>query len=201
MDQRNLSPIPENPLEYFDTFHAALRGVVCTGVSGQNLSVEDAARLAIDTILAAKARSRKALLFGNGGSAAIISHTQCDLMNAVGMRAIVFNETPLLTALTNDHGYETAFETPVSMWSERDDLVIAVSSSGRSENILRGVRSARDAGCFVLGFSGFQPDNPLRALGDINFYVPSQAYGFVEMAHAVLLHYLADIAMIRGKAG
>jgi D-sedoheptulose 7-phosphate isomerase len=146
-----------------------------------------------------KARSAKALLLGNGGSAAIVSHVHNDLMKAVGMRAVVFNEAALLTALTNDDGYETAFETLISKWIEPGDLVIAVSSSGRSANIVRAVQRARGTECFILSFTGFRPDNPLRALGSLNFYVPSESYGYVEMAHAVLLHYLTDSAMARGK--
>lgn len=145
---------------------------------------------------------RKLMVIGNGGSAAIASHMQNDLCKAVGLRAIVFNESPLLTAYSNDHGYEVAFERLVELWAEPEDLLIAISSSGKSENILRAVRMALSKGCLVITFSGFQPDNPLRKMGDINFYVPAQTYGFVEIAHMALGHYLTDCAMaVRQAAG
>lgn len=153
-------------------------------------------------LLNGQSEKRKLMVVGNGGSAAIASHMQNDLCKAVGLRAIVFNESPLLTAYANDHGYEVAFERMVQLWAESEDVLIAISSSGKSENILRAVRMALSKGCQVITFSGFQPNNPLRKMGDINFYVPAQTYGFVEVAHMALGHYLTDCAMAaRQSAG
>ena len=73
-------------------------------------------------------------------------------------------------------------------------MLIAISSSGRSPNILAAVGAARARGCTVVTLSGFRPDNPLRALGDWNFHVPSEAYGPVEMVHAL------DLPRARGRA-
>jgi D-sedoheptulose 7-phosphate isomerase len=135
------------------------------------------------------------MLAGNGGSAALVSHMQNDLCKAIGVRALVFNEQPLLMALANDHGYGCVFERPIELWAEPSDLVVTVSSSGKSENILRAVRASVARGCQVITFSGFSPDNPLRQMGDLNFYVRSDVYGYVETAHAVLTHYMTDQAM------
>ena len=73
-----------------------------------------------------------------------------------------------------------------------DDLLIAISSSGQSENILRCVRAAQKAGARIVTLSGFAANNPLRALGDVNFYIPSNSYGHVELAHAALSQFLTD---------
>ena len=73
--------------------------------------------------------------------------------------------------------------------------MIAVSSSGKSENILRAVHSSINKGCDPITFSGFDADNPLRGLGVLNFHVDSRVYGFVETAHAALTHFLTDRAM------
>lgn len=108
---------------------------------------------------------------------------------------MVFNEAPLLTALTNDEGYIHAFERCVALWAEPEDVLIAVSSSGRSENILLGVKAARVRGSMVLTLSGFAPENPLRKMGDINFYVPWGTYGPVELSHQALTHFLTDCAV------
>jgi D-sedoheptulose 7-phosphate isomerase len=132
------------------------------------------------------------MLIGNGGSAAIVSHVQNDLCKQAGIRALVFTEPPLLTALGNDCGYDSVFELPVELWASSGDLLIAVSSSGRSENILRAVHAATLQGCQIVTLSGFQADNPLRCMGDVNFYVPAHTYGFVESAHMALAHCLID---------
>lgn len=134
----------------------------------------------------------KVLLVGNGGSAAIASHVHNDLSKALGVRALTFNDVPLLTALSNDIEYNAAFEKNAELWSETGDLVIAISSSGRSENILRAVIASRANGSHVVTLSGFSPRNPLRQLGDINVYVPSENYGHVEVSHLALLHCVTD---------
>ena len=168
--------------------------VEVTDHTGSKLSLDHGAERAVETVIAVREASGKVMLVGNGGSAAIVSHAHNDLCKAVGVRALVFTEQPLLTALSNDHGYETAFERLVALWTDPNDLLIAVSSSGRSESILGPVRAAREGGCQVITLSGFCPDNPLRSRGDMNFYLESDAYGYVETGHAALLHYITDRA-------
>jgi D-sedoheptulose 7-phosphate isomerase len=159
------------------------------------LTIDEGVNKAVARILSVKASSGKVMLIGNGGSAAIVSHMQNDLCDSVGVRAIVFSEAAFLTAASNDRGYQTFYEQAVKLWGEEKDLLIAVSSSGRSENILRAAAAALDKGSQVVTLSGFLPDNPLRQLGHLNFYVPSQKYGFVESAHAALGHFLTDSAV------
>ena len=162
---------------------------------GSRPSLDEGTSAAVDMVLAIAPKSGKIMLVGNGGSAAIVSHMHNDVCKAVGIRGLVFNEAPLLTALTNDDGYEFAFERCVRLWASPGDLLIAISSSGRSENILRAVRAAINLGVATLTMSGFSPENPLRQLGDLNFYVPSDRYGFVEIAHQALGHCITDAAV------
>jgi len=136
---------------------------------------------------------------GDGDSAAIASHMQNDLCNAVGVRAMVFSEAPLLTAPANDHGYGCVFEQPVDLWADAGDLVVAISSSGPSKNVLRAVRASVARECQVITLSGFSADNPLPRMSHLNFYVPSQVYDYVEAAHSVLAHFLTDGAMASGS--
>lgn len=131
-------------------------------------------------------------LIGNGGSAAVVAHAQNDLVKTAGIRALVHQDIPLLTAYANDNGYENGYAQALRAWVQPTDLVIAVSSSGTSENMLYAVNVARERGAQVLTCSGFEPSNRLRAIGDVNFYVPSSNYGYVELTHAALLHYLTD---------
>ncbi|MBI2901293.1 MAG: SIS domain-containing protein [Planctomycetes bacterium] len=178
--------------EYFRTLADLLDAVQVTDGEGRALALQEGGDRAAALIESVRAGSRKILLVGNGGSAAISSHMQNDFCHAAGVRSMAFTDAAMLTALSNDHGYPEAFERCVRMWAAPDDLLIAVSSSGRSENILRGVRAAREGRAAVLTCSGFRPDNPLRSMGDVNFYVGSGAYGPVELAHHAILHYLSD---------
>ena len=180
---------------YFQKFSELLFDQQVTDREGKVLTLDDGTAKAVDRILSIKFNSGKIMLIGNGGSAAIANHMQNDLSKAVEVKALVFNDIPLLTAYTNDHGYECAFERPIAQWANPQDLLIAISSSGKSENILRAVRAAQEKQCQIISFSGFRPDNPLRRSGDINFYIPSDVYGYVESVHAVLAHFLADCAM------
>jgi D-sedoheptulose 7-phosphate isomerase len=161
--------------------------------AGEHLSMDEGGKAALSLIRDAKKNKAKAVVVGNGGSAAIASHIQNDLCKAVRMRALVFTEQPLLTALSNDDSYQSAYETLMNLWADPKDLLIAISSSGRSENILRCAHAARKAGCQVVTFSGFAVDNPLRSLGDVNFYIPSDSYGHVELAHTALSQFLTDV--------
>jgi len=131
-------------------------------------------------------------LVGNGGSAAIVSHAQNDLVKAASIRAMVHQDVALLTATSNDIGYHQSVQLPLSRWLSKDDVLIVVSSSGESWNLLRAAEVARERGAFLVTCSGFSTGNNLRSKGHVNFYVPSSDYGTVELTHAALLHYLTD---------
>jgi D-sedoheptulose 7-phosphate isomerase len=186
---------------HFQRLSELLLSVQVTDRKGAVLPLDEGADKAVEIILSAESASPKVMVIGNGGSAAIASHAQSDLSKGAGIRAMVFNEPPLLTAFANDHGYGTVFEGPIGLWAKPGDALVAISSSGQSENIIRGVQAAMERGCQIITLSGFNPDNPLRRLGDVNFYAPSRAYGYVEIAHSALTHFLTDyaMAMVRGR--
>jgi D-sedoheptulose 7-phosphate isomerase len=176
--------------DYVRTLSELLLQVVVSDLAGATLSLEEGAARAIEMIIEVKSASRKVMLGGNGGSAAIVSHVQNDLSESSAVRAMVFTEEPVLTARANDHGYGSVFERPIDLWAETGDLMVTVSSSGQSDNILRALHVAREKHCSLMTFSGFKPDNPSRSLGDLNFYVPSSVYAYVETAHMALIHFL-----------
>ena len=138
--------------------------------------------------------NNKIILIGNGGSAAIASHAQNDMCKAVGIKSIVFTEQPLLTALSNDDGYENAYQKLIELWADKNDLLFAVSSSGNSENIIKAINAADKKQCNIITFTGFTPENTIRKMGKLNFYINSMQYGHVEMSHSILIHYLTDQA-------
>ena len=136
----------------------------------------------------------KILIFGNGGSAAIASHFSVDLTKNAGLRCVNCNETDLITCFSNDYGYDRWVEKAVDFYGDEGDLLIVISSSGSSKNMLNGVKTARK-GNFkaVITLSGFAEDNPLRQLGDLNLWVNSRAYNFVENIHQVWLLAIVDL--------
>ena len=129
---------------------------------------------------------------GNGGSAAMASHLSVDLTKAAGVRAINFNEADLLTCFANDFGYEHWVSKALDYYSDSGDLVILISSSGKSPNMINGAKTAKEKGLDVVTFSGFDAQNPLRNLGILNFWANSTSYNFVEMAHHVWLLAVVD---------
>lgn len=133
------------------------------------------------------------MFIGNGGSAGIASHMAIDFSKNGSMRATAFNDGAALTCLANDFGYEFAFAKQVEFHAVSGDVLVAISSSGKSKSIVNAVHSARRSGCSVLTYSGFDAGNPLRSMGDVNFYVESHEYGLVELAHASLIHAIVDL--------
>ena len=140
----------------------------------------------------AQGTGNKVILAGNGGSAAMASHVAVDLTKAAGIRAVNFNEADLLTCLANDYGYENWVAKALEFYADPGDLVVLISSSGRSQNMVNGAEQASAMGLAVISFSGFSPDNPLRRLGDLNLWVASDSYNIVEMTHHVWLLAIVD---------
>jgi len=136
----------------------------------------------------------KARLFfvGNGGSAAIASHMATDYMKNGEYPTFCFNDGSLLTCITNDLGYENSFWLPIEQHGMIGDVVFAISSSGRSKNILSAVNAARAKRMNVVTLTGFSHANPLRGMGQVNFYIPSNQYGTVEICHLAILHSILD---------
>ena len=137
-------------------------------------------------------QGRKVILAGNGGSASIASHIAIDLTKAAGVRATTFNDDNLLTCFANDYGYEHWLEKALEFYADPGDIAVLISSSGRSPNIVNGAVAAQALRLRVITFSGFDSDNPLRSMGEMNFWVDSGAYNVVEMTHHVWLAGVVD---------
>jgi len=156
-----------------------------------SVSHEDLVK-ASEKIKAISKAGNKLIIAGNGGSAAIASHVSVDFTKAAGIRAINFNEADLLTCFANDYGYERVFEKAVDFYGDAGDLLILISSSGSSKNVVNVAKRAKELSISVITFSGFNSDNPLRQLGDFNFWVDSKAYNIVEMTHHIWLLAIVD---------
>ncbi len=177
---------------YFTTLSRYLTEAVVTSASGEIVDMAEAVNQVMARARQAHAAGNKLMFVGNGGSAAIASHMATDYSKNGDIRSLALNDSSMLTCLGNDLGYDRIFAKQIELYARRGDLLVAISSSGRSANILNAVKAARAAECAVVTFSGFTADNPLRGLGDINFYLASDRYGFVEIGHLTICHAILD---------
>lgn len=145
---------------------------------------------------------------GNGGSAAIADHLCCDWTKGAAHHAFkslkthsFTGSTATFTALANDINYDSVFERQVEFYCTPNDILILISSSGNSPNILKAAAAAKKTGTKVIGMSGFT-GGELRAVSDVSLYVPESNYGVVEDCHQSLMHILAQfVARARDTAG
>lgn len=178
---------------YFETLARIPKETVATLSGSRTVSIDEGFDAVMAFCRRAQASGDRVLFVGNGGSAAIASHMANDFTNR-GLRGVAFNDAVGLTCLGNDFGFTHVFARQIEDHARSGDVLIAISSSGESANILNAVAAARDRGCSVVTYSGFAETNRLRRLGDVNFYVPFDAYGLVEIAHFSLCHSLIDLA-------
>jgi D-sedoheptulose 7-phosphate isomerase len=144
-------------------------------------------------------RGGYAFFAGNGASASMASHFSTDIAKNAGVRTMVFSDPSLLTCVGNDFSYEDVFAEPLSWHMRPLDMVVLVSSSGNSPNIVKAARRAKELGGYVVTLSAMRKDNALRSLGDVNAYIPAQSYGYAETCHAAILHYWVD-AVVHEKS-
>jgi len=153
----------------------------------------------IKIILDSTNKGNKILIAGNGGSASIASHVSVDFVKAAGLKCVNFNEPNLITCFSNDYGYEEWISKALEVYSEKNDLLILISSSGTSKNILNAAKTSNKKGLKLVTFSGFESNNPLRQLGDLNFWVNSKSYNYVEMSHHIWLVAVVDFLTKKNK--
>lgn len=133
-------------------------------------------------------RAPRLIFIGNGGSAAIASHLTNDYTKNGGKTAIAFNDAAALLGTANDFGFDNVFAQQLKFHAQQGDVLVAISSSGRSPDIINAVKVARDMGLDAVTLSGFDKDNPLRTMGIINFWIDSHDYGIVELTSEAILH-------------
>ena len=178
--------------DYVSSMSVGLRDLVITDKTGAILTPAEGFERWIEITREIHAHGRNVYVIGNGASAAMASHVAADACKNGGLRAQAFNDPSLLTATANDLVFEQVFALPLARFGRAGDLLVAISSSGRSPNILRALESAQTIGMRIVTLSGKASDNPSRGFGDLNFYIPCSRYGWVEPAHHVILHYWLD---------
>ena len=156
------------------------------------MNLEDSFSTTVKMINSSNKNGSKVYFIGNGGSASIASHMAVDFWKNGGIKAGCFSDASMITCISNDFGFEYIFEKSILGTCNTNDIIFAISSSGNSINIHKGVQTSLDLGCKVVTLSGFSSENKLRSMGDVNFYVPSKFYGFVELVHTSICHAILD---------
>jgi len=161
------------------------------------LPMDDIERV-VNLLREARAHKKRVFLFGNGGSAATASHLACDLGKGTNrhgrprLRVVALTDNvPLISAWANDSSYDNVFAQQLQDEIEPEDIAIAISGSGKSPNVLNGVRVARSAGAITIGLTGFD-GGELRTLVDLCIIVPDDSIDQVEDVHLMLGHIVAS---------
>lgn len=179
-----------------------LFGKICTteiwkGTAEKCENYSEGLQLLVDVFSSHKHERSRLYFIGNGGSAAIASHMTADFMKNGGMNTYSLYDNAVTTCMSNDYGYEYIFSKPMEFLVRKGDLVVAISSSGNSKNILNAIAAAQELSAEVITFTGFGKDNKAKQMGDINVYVPCGKYGIVESIHNLMLQQIVDQIMER----
>ncbi|MDW8267737.1 MAG: SIS domain-containing protein [Anaerolineae bacterium] len=178
---------------------------------GSNVLRQTAYRLSREVVHVAErlaailADGGKVLLCGNGGSAADAQHIAAELVvrfrrHRLALPALALTtDTSILTAAGNDYGFEHIFARQVEAWGRPGDALIAISTSGRSANILAAAATARRLGLFVVGLTGSGP-SPLHERADVVLAVPAAETALIQQAHTAILHLVCDLVEQRFAA-
>ena len=135
----------------------------------------------------------KILIFGNGGSAAIASHVSVDLTKNAKIRTVNFNESDLITCFSNDYGYERWVEKAIDFYADKNDLVVLISSSGKTKNMINACKAAKRKKIKAISLTGHTENNPLSKATDLSLWINSKAYNFIENTHQIWLLTICDL--------
>ncbi len=171
---------------------AFLENLVVTDATGARLEQDEGFRLWVEVANTIRDHHKAVYLVGNGASASMASHMAADLAKNARLHTEVFSDLALITAIANDISFDEVFAEPLRRRMKVGDMLVAISSSGRSPNVLKAAAEARELGGFVVTLTAMKAGNPLRASGDLNFYISAPTYGEAETCHAAILHHWMD---------
>ena len=155
----------------------------------------------VELFLKVKQNKRQVFFIGNGGSAAIASHMTVDFMKNGNMKTYCLYDSPIITCMGNDYGYPFVFSKPLELLGNEEDLLVAISSSGNSDNIVNAVQVAQQKQMKIITFSGFESNNRIKSMGTYNLYVPICHYGMVESIHNLVLQQIVDTILEQDGTG
>jgi D-sedoheptulose 7-phosphate isomerase len=140
----------------------------------------------------------KLILLGNGGSAADAQHIACELVGRFllerrALEAVALStDTSILTCLGNDYGYDRIFERQIEACAKPGDVVVGISTSGNSPNVIRAVKRAKKAGCTTIGMTG-RGGGKLKGMVDVLLNVPSEETPRIQESHILMGHIICEL--------
>ena len=155
-------------------------------------SYEEGMEAFVNAVLKVKRENRQLFFIGNGGSSAIASHMTADFMKNGGMKTYSLYDSAVMTCISNDYAYEEVFSKQLGFLVNKGDMLVAISSSGNSGNIVYAINTVKHKGGKVVTLSGFKADNEIKVMGDYSVYVPVEHYGIVESVHNLILQQVVD---------
>ncbi|MEW6070055.1 MAG: SIS domain-containing protein [Candidatus Thermoplasmatota archaeon] len=172
----------EKILEYLDTSIKCIENL-----KKQVQKIEKIAKI----IQATKKKGKKIFLFGNGGSASTSSHLVCDFAKFKNLKAIALtSEIPLITAWSNDESYDVIFKEQLKNLMQKGDVVIGISGSGKSKNVLEAIKYANENGAYTIGLAGFD-GGELKKIAKECLVVEIDSMQHSEDMHLLVGHLIA----------
>lgn len=178
--------------DYLDKIKNLLDHIIITDRKLEQYEYNDGIYKAVEILRKCKTQRGCLYICGNGGSAGIAQHMTADFLKNGGVRTYNMYGQSTITCISNDLTYEYVFCKQLEMLVEGRDILIAISSSGESENIIKAIHEMQRIKGTVITFTGFQEENQIRKMGDINIYVPAKQYGMVESVHNLILQQMVD---------
>ena len=189
----------KKPKDWFDCLNRSIESTRCK-IENKNASFDRSLTAVSEFFKLATGNKKSIWWVGNGGSASICSHLSQDMMNKLGIRSQYFGDASLMTCMSNDYGYEQVYARPLSVYASEYDLLIAISSSGNSANILNAVDMATKKNMQIITLSGMKEDNKLwNTKSNISFLVTSDLYGIVEVSHEAILHGIIETMWLENR--
>ena len=146
-----------------------------------------------DQFLKVARNKGKIIFIGNGASASLASHASTDFTKQAKIRSIAFNDHNLITALSNDYGYEKWVSSALKYYAEENDVIVFISVSGNSPNLVEGLKFAKSSGMKTISLTGSAESNFLKSNSDFSIWVNSKAYNIVESVHTILITLIIDL--------
>lgn len=174
------------------SLHNCLESLQVSCKGRDNCACDQGFKMWKDLTIRLRENGRIIYLIGNGASASMASHFSADLAKNAHLHTQVFTDLALITALANDISYDQVFVEPLRRRLTSDDMLVAISSSGNSPNVVNACDFAAEVGADVVTITAMEPDNTLRSMGYLNFWIPAETYGMAETGHACILHYWMD---------
>jgi D-sedoheptulose 7-phosphate isomerase len=180
------------PLNWLEKLNQTIMSTKCR-VNLKNCSFKKGLAKTGELLQSAISNQTSVFWVGNGGSSAICSHLSQDVMNKLGIKSLYLGDSSLMTCMANDYGYEQVYSKPMELFVNKNDILIAISSSGNSDNILSCVKLANKRGLHIISLSGMKQNNRLwNCNADVSFFIDSDLYGIVETGHEAILHGIIE---------